>query len=336
MPKKLSHVAEILGRAFVGHDQPIHGLSNALDSGQNDLVFVLDSKTLKNVSSIAARSWILFRPLLEKIHSKDRSDLSYILTDTPYVDLINLIEYFYPPTKVSTTIHKSAILPGSVKKGKGLRVDALVVVGKNSSIGDFTALGSQCVIGDHVKIGKRCRIYPHVTIYDHCEIGDDVIIHSGSVIGSDGFGFTRLAEKIEKIRHVGKVVIADAVEIGANCTIDRGTLGATRIGRGTKLDNLIQVAHNVQIGEYALIAAQSGLAGSTHIGSYATIAGQVGIVGHITIGDHVTIAAQAGVIGDVTDGQTVSGYPARPHAMALRREAYISRIPEILEQLKNK
>lgn len=243
--------------------------------------------------------------------------------------LLKATALMYPKERRLKDVDKSAKVNLKAQLGQNVGIGRNVLIGEACRIGSDTEIRHNTVIGRNVRIGKECRIYPNVTIYDDTEIGDRVIIHSGTVIGSDGFGFVRKKGRQEKIRQLGNVRIGNDVEIGANCAIDRATFGSTLIKRGTKLDNLIQVAHNVEIGEDCVIAAQTGIAGSTRIGNRVVIAGQVGIVGHVIIGDDVTIGAQAGVIGNIPAGEAFSGYPARPHQEALQREARLNRLEKL-------
>ena len=188
-------------------------------------------------------------------------------------------------------------------------------------------------IGRRSIIGEDCLIYPNVTIREETRIGNHVIIHSGAVIGSDGFGFVKDGEVYRKIPQVGNVVIEDDVEIGANVTIDRATTGTTCVGRGTKIDNLVQIGHNVVVKDNCIIVAQVGIGGSTEIGAGATIAGQAGVIGHVKIGEGAVIAAQAGVVGDVAPGAMVSGYPARNHKQAKKIYASLPKLPDLLKRV---
>lgn len=203
------------------------------------------------------------------------------------------------------------------------------MVEDNAQIGDQTILYAGVYVGQQVKIGANCVIYPHVSVRERVIIGNRVIIHNGAVIGSDGFGYASVAGMHQKIPQIGTVVIEDDVEIGANVTIDRARFDKTMIGRGTKIDNLVQIAHNVVIGENSIIVAQAGISGSTVIGKNVTVAGQAGIVGHISIGDDAVVAAQAGVTKSVPPRTCVSGYPAKPHNVAKRINAYVQRLPEL-------
>jgi UDP-3-O-[3-hydroxymyristoyl] glucosamine N-acyltransferase len=196
-------------------------------------------------------------------------------------------------------------------------------------------LVSSIHVGDDVQIGRDCILYPGVKIMNGCRIGDRVILHAGVVIGSDGFGFAESPTGLKKIKQVGWVEIADDVEIGANTTVDRGTLGPTRIGRGTKIDNLVQIAHNVEIGEHSIIVAQVGISGSTKIGNGAVLGGQVGVVGHIEIGDGVQVGAQSGISKSIPAGKTMFGSPARDIKETMRIEASLTRLPELLKRVRS-
>ncbi len=334
--KKLTHISKLLQAELIGIDRNISTLSDALDSKKADISPIFDVLHLRQMDSIQATSLLTTKKVFEKMSGTELSRRSFLVTDSPYENLITLIYLFYPSQKQFNRVDTTAKILKPVTKGRGIEIGPYAVIGKNTRIGDWSSIKSHVVIGNNVQIGKHVIIYPNVIIYDNTEIHDHVIIHSGSIIGSDGFGYAKTRTDYKKIPHVGKVIIEPHVEIGANCTIDRGTLGNTILGEGTKIDNLVQIAHNVKIGKHTVIAAQSGIAGSSTIGNNVKIGGQVGIAGHLTIGDHVTIGAQSGVIGNIPDGITISGYPAREHLSALRREAYINRIPFILEQLKKK
>jgi UDP-3-O-[3-hydroxymyristoyl] glucosamine N-acyltransferase len=207
-------------------------------------------------------------------------------------------------------------------------------VGRGARLGARTRVGAGTVIDEEATLGADCYVYPRVYVGRGCRLGDRVIVHAGVVIGSDGFGYAPVEGAYRKVPQLGTVIVEDDVEIGANACIDRATFGATRIGRGTKIDNLVQVAHNVAIGEHSALAAQAGVAGSTRLGKGVQLGGQAGLVGHLKVGDGARVAAQAGVIGDIAAGETVSGYPARPHREALRVQAYLRKLPEIARRLR--
>jgi UDP-3-O-[3-hydroxymyristoyl] glucosamine N-acyltransferase len=226
------------------------------------------------------------------------------------------------------------VIHPEAKIGKDVRIGAHVVIGKGCEVGDRTRILPNCVLMDGVKVGQDCLLYPLVSVREECEIGNRVIIHNGAVIGSDGFGFAPHEGVYHKIPQVGRVVIEDDVEIGANCTIDRATMGETRIRRGAKLDNLVHIAHNVEVGEWTVMAAQAGISGSTKIGHHVMVGGQVGTVGHIRIGNYVQIGAQSGVSKSIPDGEIVFGYPARPIMRTKRIEAVVNQLPELLKRVK--
>jgi UDP-3-O-[3-hydroxymyristoyl] glucosamine N-acyltransferase len=331
-------IAIKLGYEAIGNDLSISGITEPLAATTEDLVFIFQKNILKNRDKIRSKAWIIDKKIMdaELTDFLNRHKISYIASVDIYESFVAIIEFFYPSNKWAPSVHPTSIIHLSAQCASDIHLGPHCSIGENSCIENGVVIMENVVIGRNVTIGSHSQIYPNVTIYDHTTIGKNVIIHAGTVIGSDGFGFYKKDGRHHKIPHTGKVIIEDDVEIGANCVIDRGTLGETRIKRGTKLDNLIQVAHNVIVGEDTLIAAQTGIAGSTVIGDRVTIAGQAGIVGHITIGNDVTIGAQSGVISSIEAGKTISGYPARDHAESLRKEAYIQKIPEILKQLKQK
>ena len=228
-----------------------------------------------------------------------------------------------------SSIHDTAVL------GENVYVGAFTYVSEKAKIGEGTQIYPQVYIGKGVKIGKNCKIDSGARIYDYCIIGDNCIIHSNTVIGGDGFGFQPTPEGFKKIPQLGNVIIEDDVEIGSNCSIDRATIGSTVIGKGTKIDNLIQIAHNVKIGKNNVIAAQAGIAGSTTIGDWNQIGGQVGIVGHIKIGSQVKIQAQSGVNSSVADKDTIYGSPAINYNDYLRSYVHFRKLPEMAKRINN-
>ena len=217
--------------------------------------------------------------------------------------------------------------------GENVGIGACAVIEEGARIGNGTLILAGCFIGKDTRIGENCLIYPNVTIREEVEVGDRVIMHSGAVIGSDGYGFAKDGEVYRKIPQVGNVVIEADVEVGANATIDRATTGTTRVGRGTKIDNLVMIAHNVVIRENCAVVAQVGIGGSSEIGKGATLAGQAGVAGHLKVGDGAVVAGQAGVIRDVAPDTIVSGYPAREHSQARRAFASLQRLPDLIKRV---
>ncbi len=241
---------------------------------------------------------------------------------------------FAPPTRAGKGIHPTAVVAADVTLGRDLTLGPLVVVEAGAEVGDRTALLAGVTVGARARIGADCVLHPNVTVYPDTIIADRVIIHGGAVIGSDGFGYAAEDGVHLKIPHLGRVVIEDDVEIGANATVDRGTLGETRIGRGTKIDNLVQVAHNVMIGEGVIVVAQVGISGSVTIGPGVLLAGQAGVTDHRTIGAGARVLGRAVVAKDVPPGATVSGPYARDHHAELRLQATLRRVPELIARIE--
>ncbi len=238
-----------------------------------------------------------------------------------------------PPVAFAPGVHPTAIVAPDATLGTGVHIGPYAVIEPGAIIGDRAAVGAHVYIGHGTRLGADCRLYPHVSIREYTQIGDRVVIHNGTVIGSDGFGYTQDGAVRRKIPQIGIVVIGNDVEIGANVTIDRARFGQTRIGNGVKMDNLIQIAHNVIIGDHAVIVAQAGISGSTMIGDRTIIAGQAGIVGHLVIGADVIVAAQAGVTKDIPAGTFVLGSPAMPYEKFTKLHAHLMRLPEFKDKL---
>lgn len=244
--------------------------------------------------------------------------------------LLQLYEASKPKKK---GIHPRAVIEESAVIGEDVYVGANAVIGEETHVGNATQIYPGAVIGDHVTIGEGCIIYPNVTIYEGCRLGNHVTIHAGSVIGADGFGFAPNTDGYDKIPQIGIVTLEDNVEIGANTCIDRSTMGSTIIRKGVKLDNLIQVAHNVEIGENTVMSAQVGIAGSTKVGAWCMFGGQVGLAGHIKIGDKVFLGAQSGVPGNIKGDQTLIGTPPMEPKAYFKSQAIFRRLPDMYKQL---
>jgi UDP-3-O-[3-hydroxymyristoyl] glucosamine N-acyltransferase len=257
-----------------------------------------------------------------------------IVVKQPLEKLLSLLPRLYPQESPAAGIAATARIGKGATIGQQVSIGEYAIIGADAKLGDGVAIGPHCVVGDGVSLGDGARLFPGVTIYAGATVGARTVIHSGARIGCDGFGYVFRDGAHQKIPHVGRCIIGDDVEIGANTTIDRGSIDDTVVGSGTKIDNLVQIAHNVRIGEKCLIIAQTGIAGSARVGDGAVLAGQAGIAGHISIGAGARIAAQAGVFGDVPPGESWSGYPARPHRESLRASAALFKLAGMMRRLE--
>ncbi len=256
-----------------------------------------------------------------------------IRVDNAYECVAKLLQLYDAARPKKQGIDSLAFISPKATIGENVYIGAFAYIGDNAVIGNGTMVYPHATIGDNVKIGEKCKIYPNVVIYEGCKLGNEVTIHSGSVIGADGFGFAPNTEGYAKIPQIGIVTIEDNVEIGANTCIDRSTMGSTIIRKGVKLDNLIQVAHNVEIGENTVMSAQVGIAGSTKIGSWCMFGGQVGLAGHITVGDKTFLGAQSGVPGNIKGDQTLIGTPPMEPKAYFKSQAIFRKLPDMYKQI---
>ncbi len=260
---------------------------------------------------------------------------SVIRHNNPYLTFARIVDILYPDTPYGNPgVHQDAFVDKTAQVAATAFIGPLCHVGAGSSVGENSQIVSSVYIGRNVSIGSNCLIHPGVKILDDTLIGNNVILQAGAVLGSDGFGYAESETGLKKIKQIGWVEVGDDVEIGANTTVDRGALGPTRIGKGTKIDNLVQIAHNVELGQHCIIVSQVGIAGSTKLGNGVILAGQVGVIGHLEIGDGVQIGAQSGIKKDIPAGKTYLGSPAREVMEAKRIEASISRLPELFKRVK--
>ena len=331
MERTLGEIASHVGGELSGDPAiRITGVAGIEEAREGDLTFLANPRYASFLGTTSASAVIVGRQT-EVTGTK----AALIRHPNPYLaftralELLTEVEKHYPPG-----IHPTAVLGEGVSTGEGVHLGPHVVIEKGAKLGRDAAILAGSFIGEGSSIGEGALIYPNVSIRENVEVGNRVIIHSGTVIGSDGFGFAREETGHHKIPQIGGVRIEDDVEIGANVAIDRATLGVTRIGRGTKIDNLVQIGHNVNIGENCIIVGQVGIGGSTKVGDQSVLAGQVGLVGHIKIGKGVVIGAQSGVTKDVPDGTTIFGYPAREIHKTKRIEAHLSRLDLYVERLK--
>ena len=326
---KLSELAALIGATVDGDgDTVITGASGIREAREGDITFVASDAYDEHLATTRASAVVTTR-------DRDVSQPS-IRVENPYLAFVKILRVLaadLAPGRAAG-VHASAVVDDDAHIGAGAAVGPLCNVGPGARIGDNTTLLSGVYVGPGTTIGADCLIYPNVTIRENCELGDRVIVHPGAVIGSDGFGFAWDGAAHLKIPQIGTVVVEDDVEIGANTTIDRATTAVTRICRGTKIDNLVHVAHNCIVGKNTILAGQVGLSGSVELGEGVIMAGQVGCVGHIHIGDGVTAGAQAGITKSIPPGRTVSGYPAMEHGHARRVYAVQNQLPELYKRIR--
>ena len=328
MEISLEELAGLIGGKVAGDGSVmISGVSGIREARHGEITFLADSRYARFLETTRASAIIA-------VAVPPGESRPVIISENPYLSFITAVEYFVPGRKdYPREIHPAAVVADGVKLGENVGVGPCAVIEEGASIGDGSLILAGTYVGRNVRIGEDCLIYPNVSIREKVEIGDRVIVHCGVVIGSDGYGFANDGEAFRKIPQIGNVVIESDVEIGANSTIDRATTGTTRVCRGTKIDNLVMIAHNVVISENCAIVAQVGVGGSTEIGKNVTLAGQAGIVGHIKIGDGAVVGARAGVLGDIPAKTTVSGYPAREHRQARRVYACTQKLPDLVRKV---
>ncbi len=325
---RLAQLAEIARAELLGTgDVEIRSVTDLEDARPDSIVMIADARRLHDAEASPAGA-LLVGATLSPVA---KPALRAANLRAAFARLLGALADEAPSW---TGIHPSAVVAPDAEIGPGAALSALVAVEQGARIGERSRVMAGTVIGARSAVGADCLIYPNVTIYPNTVIGDRVTIHSGSVIGSDGFGYATEDGIHVKIPHVGRVVIEDDVEIGACVTVDRATLGETRIGRGTKIDNLVQVAHNVSIGEGVFVVSLTGISGSVSVGSGAILAGQAGVADHVSVGARARVLGRAGVTRDIPDGATVSGFPARDHREELRVMAAMRRLPELLERVQ--
>ncbi|MFA5038198.1 MAG: UDP-3-O-(3-hydroxymyristoyl)glucosamine N-acyltransferase [Candidatus Omnitrophota bacterium] len=334
MGRTLKEIAVLVGGEIQGDPALlITGVAGLKEAGPGDISFLSNSRYTALLKTTGAGAVIVPRDIAS-------CEKPVIRVDDPSLAFAKAARVLLnAQVRHPKGIHKTAVIAESAKIGRDVAIGAYAVIEEGASIGDRTVIYAGCFIGHDTTVGEDCIFYAHVSVRERVTIGNRVFIQSGSVIGSEGFGYAKVDGAYQLIPQAGSVLIEDDVEIGANVTVDRARFDKTKIGRGTKIDNLVQIAHNVEIGENSIIVAQAGISGSTHIGNRVTIAGQAGIVGHVEIGDGAILTAQSGIMNNVPAESMVTGYPARPHAEALKIWAVTGRLPELLktvQELKKK
>ncbi|MBL8879135.1 MAG: UDP-3-O-(3-hydroxymyristoyl)glucosamine N-acyltransferase [Phycisphaerales bacterium] len=324
--RKYGMQPELVGR----DDATVRGIATLEDATDGDVSFLANPKYERFLASTRANTVVVKPDVAAPSH------LTLIRVADPYAAITALIVDMYGYRKHA----RPAVEPCNASISPSAEIGESATIHAGATIASEARIGRNAVIYPGVYIGPRCRIgddvvlYPNVVIYEDSILGSRVTIHAGTVVGEDGLGYAPVNGRWVKIPQIGIVEIGDDVEIGSNCSIDRATLGRTRIAAGTKMSNLIAIGHGAQIGEHCLFVAQVGIAGSVHVGDHVTMAGQAGVVGHVRIGDRVTVGAKAGVVNHVSDGVTVLGAPAVPIAEAKRQFFYIARLPEMSEKIR--
>ncbi len=328
---RLSEISKLTGDGFDGIDIEIKGINKIEDAQAGEISFLHNPKYFSLLETTSAGAVIVPSDM-----KTERKDIALLRSKDPYGSFLKVLKMFYPEMPAADKgVHPSVYIGDNAGIGSDPSIGPFVSIGNNTSIGKNSQIQANVTIGNNVKIGDDVTIYSNVSIRENCVIGNNVIIQNGAVIGSDGFGFAPNTSGYEKIPQVGNVVIEDDVEIGANTCIDRATLGSTVIKKGAKLDNLLQIAHNVEIGESTVIAAQTGISGSTKIGQNCMIGGQAGFVGHIKVGTGCMIGAQAGIAGNLKDGSIVTGTPCREIAKQRKIDGALGRLPELLYRVRD-
>ncbi len=331
MEINISEAADLVGGTITGNPQlKFYNVAKIEEAKPGDLTFLYLPAYQKYLSTTKA-SAVLIKPGIEKI----RNDISYIEVDEPNIALQKIIaRFFVEPSKLEG-IDVTAFVHPSAKLGDQVSIGRNVVISAGCRIGNNVKIFHNSVLLEDVFVDDESLIYQNVSIREKCSVGKRVIIHCGTVIGSDGFGYIKDEKNVyNKVPQIGNVILEDDVEIGANVTIDRAALGSTIIKKGVKIDNLVQIAHNVVVGENTVISSQTGISGSTKIGNNCILAGQVGIVGHIEISDNIIIAAQSGVSKSITKPGMYFGYPAKEHKTALKLESHVRNLPSYVERIK--
>ena len=328
---KASAIARLLEAELEGGADPeITGAAPLDRAGPDELSIVARERYLPYVEASHAGLLLVGADLEDRV-PRDRPRIA--VADV-HAGLTAVLPELYPEPAPAPGTHDTAVVADTAELGADVTLGPGAVVGERARVGDRARIGAHTVVGDDCDVGPDVVLHPHVTLYRRTRIGAHSIIHSGTRLGVDGFGFAEVDGVPTKVPQVGTCVIGAHVEIGANVTVDRGSIGTTEIGDHVKIDNLVQIGHNVVVGPGSIIVAQVGISGSTKLGKGVTLGGQAGLQGHTEIGDGATIAARAGVFGDVPPGETWSGYPARPHREALRAQAGLFRLPELMKRIR--
>ncbi len=328
MALSVEKIARMINGKIIGDPAlTIKGVNSLDAAGEGEVAFFADKRLREGLKHTAASAVIVKEPT-------DLYKGTQVVAADPQLAFARVTEVFAPPTPRFPGISVQAFVHEGSRVGKDVSIYPHVYVGDGAVIGDETVLFPGAYVGERVVVGKRCVISSNVTIRSDCIVGNDVILHAGVVIGSDGFGYVRDGAASVKVPQIGIVQIDDQVEIGANACVDRAALGKTWIRQGVKIDNLVQIAHNVVIGEHSVVVAQTGFSGSVHVGKNVVIAGQVGVADHLDIGDGAVIGAKSGIAKTVSPGEVLFGTPAMPHRLWLKTSGLVKKLPEFSETLR--
>ncbi|HKS07193.1 MAG TPA: UDP-3-O-(3-hydroxymyristoyl)glucosamine N-acyltransferase [Gemmatimonadaceae bacterium] len=326
-----AEIAAILGGTLAGEGSHRVRSVAPLDRAASDQLSFLADRRYAAMAAASHAGVVLLAPEFADVESPASAR---VVVAKPYDALVTLLPRLYAPPARPKGVHPTAHIARSAVLGDDVSIEAYAIVGPEVRVGNRAWIGPHCVVDEGVSIGDDTRLVSSVTCYSRTSIGARCIVHAGVRLGSDGFGYAFAKGAHNKIPHVGRCVIGDDVEIGANTCVDRGSIDDTIVGAGSKIDNLVHLAHNVHIGRLCLIMAQAGIAGSSHVEDGAIVAGQVGVAGHLTIGAGARLGAQAGVISDVPPGETWSGYPARPHKEAMRASAALLKLSGMIRRIE--
>jgi UDP-3-O-[3-hydroxymyristoyl] glucosamine N-acyltransferase len=333
--KKLQEIADKLhGRVIGDGDLIISNIASIHEAGPGEITFLAHDSLAKHLNECRASAIIVGKESSLESQDVQKFVRNIIVADNPALAYAEVTEMFDTPKHKEPGISRLACVSEEAQVSPGSAIMPFVYVGRGSIIERGVTIYPFTYIGEEVRIGEETLIYPNVSLYSGVRIGKRVIIHAGSVLGSDGFGYTWDGTKHRKIHQLGSLVVEDDAEVGANTTIDRGSLGRTVIGRGAKIDNLVQIAHNVSIGENSIIVAQVGIAGSSTLGRNVVLAGQVGVRDHVTIGDNVKAGGGTGITKDVAAGSKIMGTPHMPHREWLRLQNYVKRLPDLFRRIE--
>jgi len=326
---RLSELAERVEGELRGDGEiNITGVGHLEDANEGEITFA-DGPRVQSLADSSRASALIVPPDVEVRHKP------FIVTEDPRLAFSKVLELFAPDRHPGPGVHPTAVVGQNVTLGENVSVGAHAYVGDGTIVGDGSVIHPLAYVGPEAVIGSDCAVHPQVYVGPRTQIGNRVIIHAGASVGADGFGYLQTAEGHRKIPQIGTVIVDDDVEIGANSTIDRATVAATRIGAGTKIDDQVHVAHNVVLGRNCLLCGQVGIAGSTTVGNNVVMGGQAGVNDHVEIGDNVIVAARTSVFGNLDEPGIYSGYPAGPHQQQLRSIAHMRRLPRLMDRIKD-